>query len=108
MSISAVMGIALSGMQAQTTRATATASNVANALTPGYDRRVTDFVTASSGGVVASVSPSRETTYPDASNVDLAQEMLSLVEAETAFAANAAVWETGAEIWDVLLSIKRD
>ncbi|MBO3760580.1 flagellar basal body protein [Ciceribacter sp. L1K22] len=107
MSISAVMGVALSGMQAQTTRLSATANNVANALTPGYDRRVTDFVTGSRGGVTASVSPSGETTLPDASNVDLAQEMLSLVEAETAFKANAAVWETGAEIWDVLLSIKR-
>ncbi|MBR0555361.1 flagellar basal body rod protein [Ciceribacter sp. L1K23] len=108
MSISAVMGVALSGMQAQTTRLSATANNVANALTPGYDRRVTDFVTGSRVGVTASVSPSGETTLPDASNVDLAQEMLSLVEAETAFKSNAAVWETGAEIWDVLLSIKRD
>ncbi len=34
MSLSAVMGISLSGMQAQQTRATATANNIANAMTP--------------------------------------------------------------------------
>ncbi|MCL6708394.1 flagellar basal body protein [Pseudomonas sp. R2.Fl] len=108
MSISAVMGIALSGMQAQTTRATATANNVANTLTPGYDRRVSDFVTAPGGGVAATVSPSGEPIPPGGSNVDLAREMLDLADTEIAFKANAAVWETGAEIWDVLLGIKRD
>jgi flagellar basal-body rod protein FlgC len=58
--------------------------------------------------VTASVAPSDDTTFNDTSNVDLASEMLSLVEAEIGFKANAAVWETGADIWDVLLSIKRD
>lgn len=108
MSISAVMGIALSGMQAQTTRATATANNVANAVTPGYHRGATAFVTMPAGGVTASVSISGEISLAGASNVDLAQEMLALAEAETAFAANAAVWETGAEVWDVLLGLKRN
>lgn len=108
MSISAVMGNALSGLQAQTTRATATANNVANSLTSGYDRRVSELVTSPGGGVSATVSPSGEPTLPGSSNVDLAGEMLNLAETEIAFKANAAVWETGADIWDVLLSIKRD
>jgi flagellar basal-body rod protein FlgC len=108
MSLSAVMNISLSGMQAQQTRATATANNVANALTPGYDRLDTRFSSEESGGVSASVSPSGADTLPDNSNVDLAQEALSLIESEIGFKANASVWETGADMWDVLMSIKRD
>lgn len=108
MSISAVMGISLSGMQAQQTRLSAAANNIANAVTPSYDRLETQFTGSKPGGVTASVAPSGDTTFDDTSNVDLASEMLSLVEAEIGFKANAAVWETGADIWDVLLSIKRD
>lgn len=108
MSLSAVMGISLSGMQAQQTRATATANNVANAMTPRYDRLETSFSTRDSGGVSASVSPSGTATSDEGSNVDLASEMLSLIETEIGFKANASVWETGADMWDVLMSIKRD
>lgn len=108
MSLSAVMGISLSGMQAQQTRATATANNIANAMTPGYDRLQTRLSTAAGGGVQASVSPSGDATVDDGSNVDLRQEALSLIESEIAFKANASVWETGADMWDVLMSIKRD
>jgi flagellar basal-body rod protein FlgC len=108
MSLSAVMGTSLSGMQAQQTRAAATANNVANALTPRYDRLETRFSSEESGGVRASVTPSGTDTLSDGSNVDLAQEALSLIESEIAFKANASVWETGADMWDVLMSIKRD
>jgi len=107
MSISAIMGISLSGMQAQQTRLSATANNVANAMTPTYERLETQF-TSRMPGVSATVSPSGGQTFDDTSTVDLASEMLSLVESEIGFRANAAAWETGADIWDVLLSIKRD
>jgi flagellar hook protein FlgE len=108
MSLSAVMGISLSGMQAQQTRATATANNVANAMTPRYDRLETRFSSEESGGVSASVAPSGTATSEEGSNVDLGQEAVSLIESEIGFKANASVWETGADMWDVLMSIKRD
>ncbi|TPP10945.1 flagellar basal body protein [Rhizobium glycinendophyticum] len=108
MSLSAVMGISLSGMQAQQTRATATANNVANAMTPGYDRLETTFSSEATGGVRASVSPTGDKTFDEMSNVDLAQEAVALAESEIGFKANASVWETGADMWDVLMSIKRD
>jgi flagellar basal-body rod protein FlgC len=95
-------------MQAQQTRAAATANNVANALTPGYDRLKTTFSSEETGGVRASVSPSGAETSAETSNVDLAQEAVSMVESEIAFKANASVWETGADMWDMLMSIKRD
>lgn len=101
MSLAAAMGISLSGMQAQQTRITATANNIANSMTPGYGRLETEFSTQAGGGVSASVSET-------GSEVDLAQEALSLIESEIGFKANASVWETGADMWDVLMSIKRD
>ena len=108
MGISAIMGIAVSGMQAQTTRLSAAANNVANALTPGYDRAVATFSSRTLGGVSASVSPSGNPTPPGGSNVDLGSEMLDAIGTELAFKANASVFETGAGLWDVLMSIKRD
>ena len=108
MSIAAITGIALSGMQAQQTRVAATASNIANAMTPSYDRRETTFTSAPSGGVSATVRPSGDADLGDGSNVDLAAEMLSLIQGEIGFKANAAAWETGAELWDVLKTIVRD
>lgn len=108
MGLSAITGIAVSGLQAQTTRLSATANNVANALTPGYDRAVTSLSTRPTGGVSASVSSSGEAALPGSSNVDLASEMLDAIGAELSFKANASVFETGADMWDVLMSIKRD
>jgi flagellar hook protein FlgE len=40
--------------------------------------------------------------------ISLANELLTLKQAETGFKANALVFETGADLWDVLMSIKRD
>jgi flagellar hook protein FlgE len=108
MSISAVMGTSLSGMQAQTKRLAATANNVANAGTPGYDRQTTSLSTTASGGVQATVTPSDAPTPDNGSNVDLADEMRGMLEARTSFAANAAVFETGASMWDMLMTMKRD
>ena len=39
---------------------------------------------------------------------DAAQEMVDVLAAEQGFAANAAVFETGADMWDMLMTIKRD
>lgn len=108
MSLSTVMGISLSGMQAQQTRATATANNIANAMTPRYDRLDTNFSSEDARSVRASVSPSGAATSEEGSNVDLAQEAVALIESEIGFKANASVFEAGADMWDVLMSIKRD
>lgn len=41
-------------------------------------------------------------------DVDPASELIDVMTAEQGFAANAAVFETGADMWDLLLTIKRD
>ena len=108
MSISAMMGNSLSGMQASAKGARAAASNIANAATPGHDRLATRAISLFGGGVSASVAPSGAPTSPEISNVDIASEMLDLVSIEAAFKANAAVFEAGAELWDILKLVVRD
>jgi len=41
-------------------------------------------------------------------DVDPASEMIDVMTAEQGFAANAAVFETGADMWDMLMTIKQD
>ena len=101
MSISGITNTALSGMRAQTMRIGAIANNVANSSTPDYARLNTSLTAVASGGVQATVSPT-------ASDVDPATELTDLIEAEQAYKANAVVFETGADMWEMLMSIKRD
>jgi flagellar basal-body rod protein FlgC len=101
MGISAITHTALSGMLAQSTRAGAIANNVANASTPGYGRLNTSFQSVEPAGVQASVTETDQ-------GVDFATELTDLIETEQSYKANAAVFETGADLWDVLMSIKRD
>lgn len=108
MSISAAINTSLSGMQAETRRISTAANNIANAGTAGYDRLTTQFSSQASGGVSVSVSPSGNPTGPDGSNVDLGSELLDTLGAEQGFKANASVFETGADMWDVLMTMVRD
>jgi flagellar basal-body rod protein FlgC len=101
MSISSIANTALSAMLAQTKRVSAIANNVANVSTPGYQALNTPLQSLSPNGVQAIVSQTD-------GEVDPATELTDLLEAKQSFAANASVFETGADMWDVLMSIKRD
>jgi flagellar basal-body rod protein FlgC len=85
MSISGITNTALSGMRAQTTRARLNTS-------------------------LTSVEPSsvRAVVEPTASDVDPASELTDMIQAEQSYKANAVVFETGADMWEMLMSIKRD
>lgn len=106
--ISAAMNTALSGMLAQQERAASTANNVANALTPGYDRLVTSTKSNAGGGVTASTAKSGTGTSPDSSNVDLAQEAVDMIETTVAYKASVSVFEAGADMWEALSTMVRD
>ncbi|WP_017960602.1 flagellar basal body rod C-terminal domain-containing protein [Rhizobium leguminosarum] len=101
MSISSITSTALSAMRAQTTRVGAIADHFANSSTPGYARVNTSLTSVVSAGVQVVVSPT-------ASDVDPATELTDLIEAEQSYKANAVVFETGADMWEMLMSIKRD
>ncbi|MBY5363059.1 flagellar basal body rod protein [Rhizobium leguminosarum] len=101
MSISGITSTALSGMRAQTTGVGAIANNIANSSTPSYARLNTSLTSVVSGSVQAVINPT-------ASDVDPATELTDLIEAEQSYKANAVVFETGADMWEMLMSIKRD
>lgn len=91
MNISSIMNTASSGMRAQTNRFAATANNVANLNTPGYSR----------------IDPSTMTT-DEGQPSDLATEMTDMMQSAQGYKANAIVFETGADLWQLLATIKRD
>ena len=91
MNISSIMNTASSGMRAQTNRFAAVANNVANLSTPGYSR----------------VDPATLTT-DEGQPADIASEMTDMMQAAQGYKANAVVFETGADIWQWLATIKRN
>jgi flagellar basal-body rod protein FlgC len=93
-------------MQAQTLRVSTAANNIANAQTPGYSRLSTQLSSGPNGQVSASVT--QGTASSSDGDVDLTGEMTDLIGASISFKANAAVFETGADMWAMLASIKRD
>ncbi|SOE16829.1 flagellar basal-body rod protein FlgC [Hoeflea halophila] len=82
MTISSMMNSAVSGMQSEQSRLMDAATNIA--------------------------APGPGTATETDAEISLANELLTLKQAETGFKANALVFETGAELWDVLMSITRD
>ena len=91
MGLSSVAAIALQGLREQANNLESTAGNIANADSGEYAPH----------GDYASASPSD-------GGVDLATEMLSLTESEVSYRANAAAFETGADLWGILGVVTRD
>jgi flagellar hook protein FlgE len=107
MTLNAVMSTALSGMQGQVTRISATASNVANSQSNGYSRLSAQFQALAPAGVgVVMTAAAPATTAED--TADPLADITDLIGAELAFTANARAFETGADLWDMLAGIKRD
>ncbi|MDQ0456096.1 flagellar basal body rod protein FlgC [Rhizobium paknamense] len=108
MSISAIMNTATSGMLAQQTRVNNAAQNIANMDTPGYKRLRTELSSTASGVKAKTVQSQEEPATPDSSTVDPLDEMVDLISSENSFKANAKVFEAGADLWDVLMTMKKD
>ena len=100
--MTSIASIALSGMNAAQTALDVSASNVANAATPGYQRREVVNAQASGGGVNATVqlaagAPSNGDGGPQIADV------VSQLQAKNAFLANLAVFKTSNKIAGALL-----
>ena len=100
--MTSIASIALSGMNAAQTALDVSASNVANAGTPGYRRREVVNAQASGGGVNATVqlatgAPSNGDGGPQIADV------VSQLQAKNAFLANLAVFKTSNKIAGALL-----
>jgi flagellar hook-associated protein FlgK len=98
--MSSLSSIALSGMNAAQTALEASASNVANASTPGYKRREVVNTPQSGGGVTATVRAS------DQEGTSLEADAVSQLQAKNAFLANLAVFKTGNKLTGALLDKK--
>ncbi len=103
MSITGAMGISTAGMAAQATRLAAIAAGTANGDQTSGQSLAPSQATAASGGTTA--SPANATGTGDA---DLQTEVTGMIETRSSFAANAKAFETGADMWDMLMSMKRD
>ena len=92
--------IALSGMKAAQTALDASASNVANASTPGYRRREVVNTQQADGGVTATVRASGQ------EGASLEADAVSQLQAKNAFLANLAVFKTTNKLSGALLDKK--
>ena len=73
-----------------------------NVFTPGVDSGDIQIGFAGSGGLGKVVSSALEQ-----STVDLASELTTMIESERNYTANSKVFQTGAELMDVLVNLKR-
>jgi flagellar hook protein FlgE len=109
--VTEVLNIALSGMQAAGSMMNTAANNIANLNTPGYRASHVDLVELSGGGVA--VGGGRPDTAPApvsadgkaGSNVDLATEMVSLIQSRNLYSANAMVVKTADRMVGSLLDM---
>lgn len=91
------LSIAGSALAAQTISLAVTADNVANATTPGYTAKQTQFVPMHPGVSVGAIV---DTGQP----VDLADQMVNLILAKTAYQAAASVFRTSDQMTKTLLA----
>lgn len=93
------VSIALSGLNAASTRAAASATNVANATTEGYTPVDVVDVASEQGLVQSHVVPRDESE----GGVDYAREIIDAKQAAAAYKANAAVIRVAHSMEDELL-----
>jgi len=105
-----VTSIALSGLNAASTRLANSANNIVNARTPGF--KPSDAVTESvdNGGVIVDIRErtpaSVQTGNGEVPNVSLEQEVVNSITAESDFKANLALLKTQKELDKSLLDIQ--
>ena len=115
-----IVSIAASGVAAGEARLTASAQNVANALTPGYRPVAVSSSEVASGGVSVTVSRASDPVgearadrallagaSPAASGTDLVAEVVEQARAAALTKANLATLRTADETLEALLQLKR-
>lgn len=115
--------LSASGMEAQARRLRHTTENIANADTPGYRRKTTDFRTALDGTVLPGplrLDPSDlerihdpghpladETGHHDGSNVDMVVEIADAREAQRSYEANLRMFDQARQMTQGLIDLLR-
>lgn len=115
--------LSASGMEAQARRLRHSTENIANADTPGYRRKITDFRTALDGTVLPGpvrLDPSDlerihdpghpladETGHHDGSNVDMVVEIADAREAQRSYEANLRMFDQARQMTQGLIELLR-
>ncbi len=89
--------IAGSALAAQTISLAVTADNVANATTPGYTAEQAQFVPMNPGVGVGAIVDTGQ-------SVDIANQMVNLILAKTAYQAAASVFRTANRMTNTLIA----
>jgi len=116
MAISGILSTAVSGLANASSRVAASADNIANVSTKGYQakevrsativNRQTNETNYTSGGVTGVVRTKPDPVIDNGSNVDLASEFISIIEATVAYKAATQVIATSEELAKELIDIK--
>lgn len=106
------IGIALSGLQAASRKVEASASNIANMQTAGYEKLTTAQSDLNGQGVSSRHIPKNQAFTPSYApdspfanmpDVDLAEEAVNMTLAEATYKANVAVIKTVNDMTDEML-----
>jgi flagellar basal body rod protein FlgC len=92
------LSIAGSALAAQTISLAVTADNVANATTPGFTAKQAQFVPMNPGVSVGAIVDTGQ-------SVDIADQMVNLILAKTAYQAAASVFRTANQMTNTLATI---
>jgi flagellar hook protein FlgE len=95
-----ISSIAVSGVQAASTRLDVAANNIANSQTPNFQRQVVHQASQETAGVVTSVGKSSEV------GPDLAADLVEQMAASYAYKANLHTIQTQDQLTGSLLDIK--
>lgn len=118
------LGIAASGMEAQSARLRTVSENIANADTPGYRRKTLAFRAAAEGGAIepgpvrldrAALARVYDPGHPladgsgyyDGSNVDLVIEIADAREAQRGYEANLRMFDQARQMTQGLFDLLR-
>lgn len=107
MSVSSVLSVAVSGLNASAVRFNVAANNIVNANSEGYQARQVSTVSQSTGETdAASQSGGVSTVITTGGSVDLAQEFIQTIFASISYSANAQVIRTAEQTLGQLLDIR--
>ena len=107
MAISSILSAAVSGLQANATRAQVSANNVVNADSEDFTPSRAETTTLVSSRGIDGGSGVQVQVTEEPGEVNLVREFTEIIQAETAYKASAQLVQTAEELDDALLDTVR-
>ena len=106
MSISSVLSVAVSGLNASAQRFNVAANNIVNANSEGYQALRVDAVSQTTGGGATAGAGGVRNVITQGGTVDIATEIVDSIFARISYSANAQVIRTAERTLGQLLDIR--